>query len=482
MKLPHHTLLLVLAAATLLAGPGHAGLPPEDECPTLSGRGGPGSSEDAAPLLLKEGMVFRKSDLLALRSLFPDEIWRSREQFFFEGMALEIGPCHRRYAVPSSFREATRRFADAVQLDEKGNLRGYVAGLPFPTERIDPTAPDAAAHWAWNLELRHRGAGFFGDFRLTDLPGGLGGIEVYRGSFFFLQTRHRSDLGDYTVSQGKNELWVSGGRFDEPFSVRHLAWRQFRPIGSLTNFRKPDNTFVYVPTMRKPRRSATAWVDGVFLPRYSTSGDSGGGGIPVGIGAYGGGGAINPTSAESIQTSEFVRRGFTGMALRPNAYVWRMLGERTVLAPLNGTRKGYPLNPERNFGPSGLSVASDRWDVRQAVVIEGATRMREEHARTITIWMDYQTQQPLFVIVRASRRRLLDIGVLVHRFTGDYADYPEWPGGGQALVFDPVAASFFDAGVGAGGWRRESYGKLAVPPDEDKLRRMTSSDFLQRGH
>ena len=96
--------------------------------------------------------------------------------------------------------------------------------------------------------------------------------------------------------------------------------------------------------------------------------------------------------------------------------------------------------------------------------------------------MDYQTQQPLFVMVRASRRRLLDIGVLVHRFTGDYADYPEWPGGGQALVFDPVAASFFDAGVGAGGWRRESYGKLAVPPDEDKLRRMTSSDFLQRGH
>ena len=483
MKRPRQALVLVLAAAWLLGSPARGGLPPEDECPTLTGAGGPGASEDAAPLVLKPGMVFRQSDLLTLRKLFPDEIWRHRQQFFFEGMALEIGPCHRRFSVPRSFREATSRFAPAVRIDGEGNLRDYVAGLPFPAEQIDPAAPDAATRWAWNLELRYRGAGFFGDFRLTDLPGGLGSVEVYRGSFFFLQTRHRADLeaDDHTVSQGKGDLWAAGGRFDEPFNVRHLAWRQFRPKEAMTNYRAPDNTFVYVPTMRKARRSATSWVDGVFLPRYATSGDAGGGGIGVGIGAYGGGASLNPTAGESIQTSEFVRRGFTGMALRPNAYVWRLRGEQAVLAPLNGARKGYPLNPERNFGPSGLSVASDRWDVRQAVVIEGATRVREEHARTLTVWIDYQTQQPLYVIVRGARRRLLDIGILVHRFSGDYAGYPEWPGGGQALVFDPVAAAFFDAGVGAGGWRRESYGSLAVPPDSDSIRRMTSSDFLLRG-
>ena len=50
--------------------------------------------------------------------------------------------------------------------------------------------------------------------------------------------------------------------------------------------------------------------------------------------------------------------------LRPNAYDWRVQGEREVLAPINVTRTGYPEDRERNFGPSGLSVGNDRWDVR----------------------------------------------------------------------------------------------------------------------
>ena len=34
--------------------------------------------------------------------LLPPEIWRNREQFFHDGMRLEIGPCHRRYPVAES--------------------------------------------------------------------------------------------------------------------------------------------------------------------------------------------------------------------------------------------------------------------------------------------------------------------------------------------------------------------------------------------
>ena len=59
------------------------------------------------------------------------------------------------------------------------------------------------------------------------------------------------------------------------------------------------------------------------------------------------------------------------MAMRPNAYDWRFIEERPVLAPLNGSRAGYPKEKNRNFGSSGLSVGSDRWDVRWATVIEG---------------------------------------------------------------------------------------------------------------
>ncbi len=481
---PRPQLAAALAALALVAGPARGGLPPEDECPAVTGLTGPNASADGGPMLLKEGMILRRDDLMALRSFIPRDIWHHREQFFFEGMRLEIGPCHRRYPVPQAFREATERFADAVRLDRDGNLRDYVAGLPFPPERIDLADDDAGIRWAWNLEHRNRGAGHFGSFRLVDLPGRLGGVQVYRGSFFFLQTRHRADLASsgYALPEADGESWVAGGRFDEPTNARHLAWRQFRPSKAERRYRESDNTFVYVPTMRKQRRAATSWIDGVFMPRYSTSGDGSGGGIPIGTTGLGGGGAINPTAGESIQTTEDSRRGFTGMALRPNAYVWRINGERTVLAPLNAARAGYPLDPDRNYGPSGLSVVSDRWDVRHAVIIEGAARMPGEGIRTITYFVDYQTQQPLYAILRGSKRRLLEIGILVHRFSGDTLDYPEWPGGTRALVFDPVAAVFFNAGAGAGGWRRESYDVTGIPPSASAVRRMTSSVALTRGH
>ena len=114
--------------------------------------------------------------------------------------------------------------------------------------------------------------------------------------------------------------------------------------------------------------------------------------------------------------------GMAGLALRPNAYVWRMIGERDVLALINSNQQGWPKNESRNYGYSGLSFASDRWDVRWAVVIEGALREKNEALRTVLIYLDYQTLQPLYWITRTDKRRLMEIGVMAHRFTGDGQD------------------------------------------------------------
>jgi hypothetical protein len=131
------------------------------------------------------------------------------------------------------------------------------------------------------------------------------------------------------------------------------------------------------------------------------SSDGRGGGLPIGGGDYGPIDAVYPAAAESAQPSEYLRRGFATLALRPNAYVWRLLGEREVVAPINGNNLGYPQNPSRNYGPGGLSVASDRWDIRQAVVIEGLARFRDQF-KTQTVYLDYQTQQPLYWIRRGT--------------------------------------------------------------------------------
>ncbi len=472
--------LLALGAAASSAAP-----PPPGRCPTLSGGQEPEGAQDALPAPLREGQTVGFSELLSLRELLPPEVWKNRHVFFHEGMRLEIGPCHRVYPTTPWFAAATAEHAGRAWIDDAGNLRDYAAGQPFPPEAIDPEAPEAGTLWAWNFEQRYRGSGPVGSFRILDLPSRLGRPETYEGTFFQVRTGHRADLAEseHRVPGVKDRTWVAGGSFDEPFNARHLAWRQLRPEATEQQFSEPDDTFVYVPTMRKVRRAATQWVDGLYMPRYRVSGvDGGGGGLPFGAGEYGPQGSIQPTAALSIAATEHLRKGFVGLSLRPNAYQWRYLGEQEVLAPLNGSRPGYPESPNRNYGESGLSLGSDRWDVRWAVVIEGRARRVAEDVGYLKLYIDYQTQQPLFVVSLRPSRALLDVGILVHRFSGDLPRYPEWPERGPANVFDPVAASFFDAGEGGSGWRRESYDLKSVPVEPDKMRRMTTTDSLARGH
>jgi hypothetical protein len=197
---------------------------------------------------------------------------------------------------------------------------------------------------------------------------------------------------------------------------------------------------------------------------------------------FGASSAINPTAGQSIAVTQASRTGFTGLALRPNAYIWRYMGEQDVLAPINSARAGFPENPNRNFGTSGLSLASDRWDVRRVVVIEGALRKREETVRTLTIYVDYLTQLPLYWITRTDRRRLVEVGALAYRFSGSVPEYESFPDGSPAQVFDPVAASFFNALDGVGGWRRESYDVVSTPVAPNRRRRMNSIEMLDRGN
>ena len=471
------------AAALALAAAGRAaaGIPAEGVCPTLATRDSSIQREDAVSARTHEGQALGIEDLPALKDLLPPELWKFRDTFFYEGMRLEIGPCHRVYPPSPWYADATQRFSGKARLDKDGNLRDDdAAGLPFPA--VDPASPDAGIQWAWNFELRDRGAGPVGRFRLLDLPGRIGKPGLYEGTFFQIPTGHRADLPEsrYRVPEAKGRLWVAGGKFDEPFDQRDLAWRQLRPLDAQDRFEEPDDTFVYVPTMRKIRRAATTWVDGLYTPRYMASGDAGGGGVPFGSTQYGPAGSIQPTAGLSIAASENVRRGFLGLSIRPNAYEWRFVGEREVLAPLNSAIPGWPENPDRNYGPSGLSIATDRWDVRTAVVIEGRARKVVDDVGYVRLWIDEQTAQPLYVIFERPNHLLREVGIMVHRYSGDLPDYPQWPNRGPANAFDPVGALFYEAG--GSGWRRESWDLKSLPVSPEKMREFSTTDSLLHLH
>ncbi|MDH5307469.1 MAG: DUF1329 domain-containing protein, partial [Myxococcales bacterium] len=296
-------LLLALLAATA-----RAGAPPEGVCPSAADARAGASARGAQSGGVREGMRLGYRDVLELRALLPVELWRNRSVFFHEGMTLEVGACHRRYPVPRFFARATQHFAGRARLDAEGNLHDHVAGLPFPPDAIDASAPDAGLRWAWNLERRYRGAGPSGRFRIVDLPSRMGGIQTYLGTWFLLQTGLRADLeaSGGAVAGAERSLWIAGGRFDAPSAARHLAWRQLRAPESSTNAAAPDDTFVYVPGLRKVRRASSAWADGMYVPQYRIGGEAGGG-------------ALDPTRDANAVT-ENLRRGFEGLALRPNAY------------------------------------------------------------------------------------------------------------------------------------------------------------------
>jgi hypothetical protein len=479
---------LLLLSLALAAAPAAQGAPPpEGRCPSRDA-GAPGAPEiDSGGFLVREGQSLSLEQLLQLRSLFPPEIFTNRDVFFYEGMRMEIGWCHRRYSVAPFYAEATRTFAGRARLDEKGNLLDYTAGLPFPPESIDAAAPDAAQRWAWNFEMRYRGAGPVGRFRLVDMPDRIGATETYLGEFFLVKTGHRADLAasDYRVPESTKTIWVAGGKFVEPFGARGLAWRQLRPRQAEADWSKPDDTFVYIPELRKARRAASAWIDGIYTPRYRVAGQNDGGLVPFARGGseYAPGFEMLPAGAgKSIAATEDIRRGFMGLAIRPNAYAWTLVGEREVLAPLNGSAVGWPLDPDRNYGTFGLSVASDRWDVRWAVVLRGRALKEVEGVAAVTLWLDWQTQQPLYFMTQKKNGALIDVGILVHRYSSDIAQYPAWPSTEPASVFDPVAAAFYYVPGRGSGWRRESYDVRSLPLEPDDLRKLTSTDELLKGH
>jgi len=448
---------------------------PAPECPSalLAAASGSRAAPDAA---VAEDLRIPAEALAAVEPLLPPEVREHADALLAAEDGLAVAACHRPYPVAAAYREATRRHAGRASLDAAGNLRGYVAGLPFPPEAIDPEDPRAGLRWAWNLALRYRGAGPSGAFRIVDVGGRGRDQRSYRGSFFFLRTAHRADLGasDHAVPGVGPWLFAAGGHFESPYSARHLAWRQLRPRASLADAFASDDIFVYVPTMRRPERSATAWVDGLFVPRYTVSGHPSGG-------SSAGGGLRHHSFQRGGAVTEHIRRGMTGLALRPNAYTWRWTDTREVLAPLNDRRLCAAGGAAADFGTGGLSLGGATWEVRRAVVLEARARRGMATPPRLTLYVDRETQQPLFHIARNASGAPLETGILVHRYSGDQESYPPGPGGAEARVFDPVAAAFLDAGGGRGGWRRVSCDVASVPPDPRALRRLTSVSTLTRG-
>ena len=509
-RAPAASVVLVAALGTpsAAAPPERWVLPAAGNCAALVG--GPGVAEDAGGFPFRAGETIELARLGEVKRFLPVAMWDERDAFFYEGMRLEVGPCFKDYSPPAFFQQATAR--SAARLNADGGLDRYAAGLPFPPASIDPAGPDGAAKWAWNAAWRYRGGGFRGKFRVTDLKDAGSQSEAFEGEIFQIQLAHRADLleeGFRVPFADPDELWVAGGQFTEPFNLRELAWRQYRPADSVRDPDRDDDLHAYLPQLRRVRRVSAAGVEGLYLPNFSTGatpgqtlavpvggagagastgggvGEGGGAAVSAGGGSAGGGAQSGgPLPAEIGHATGGSRNGFEHLELRPNLWSWKLAGLQDVLAPINVSRPMYPAEKDRPFGPSGVSLA-DRWDLRRALVLEATPREGEGQPvsnRRVLYYFDLQTLVPLYAVTHGPDGEVAGIEIHAGRWSEDRPDYPRWPGDAArpVRVIDSVA-TVYASRDGRASWRRESWEMVSTPPSDEQLRRMHSLASLEHG-
>ena len=459
-------------------------LPPEGACTPVGGLRGLPFGEDAPPIPFQTGDVIDIAKAPLLENYLPPELWAEREQFFFEGMQLEIGPCFRDYSAPTFFAAATDAFRGKARLLDNRGLESYSAGLPFAPDVIAAADPKAGLKWAWNVEHRYQGAGFHGKFRVSDMVGRTGRAEPFEGEIFKIHLAHRADRAgdDYIAPGSKSSHWVAGGQLFVPFDAREYSWRQYRDVSSQVEPKRSDDLHVYIPTRRRVRRTSASYVEGLYMPAFSV-GVTDTGQLPIGVGG-GDAGAVGSIGAigGAGGTITTKRSGFEGLEQRPLLYTYELLGIQDVLTPINAATPSYPEDRERHFGPWGLSFASDRWDLRRALVLEGkaGSEIRGEVARIVQ-YVDLQTLHPLYYLSFDKRGETIDIGYYVGRFSEDREAYPPWPDDSARPVrtIDPAGAAFANIRE-TGGWRRESWDMVSTPPNDKTVKRMLSIQNLTK--
>ncbi|UCE85793.1 MAG: DUF1329 domain-containing protein [Deltaproteobacteria bacterium] len=359
------------------------------------------AQEDAAVTgpAFQEGDVITYDRLEALRPYLPEEFWANRDFFFYEGMKLEIGPAHRDYTEAAAYTAATERFRGQARIGPDNSLENYTAGQPFPMHEIDCAGdPQAGAKIIWNFDYQWEGDGAESHFYYSYWDRGERLPLHYEGTAKAVQLSHRverSYLDEHGGDMFRNETRKAafGVEVTAPFDARGISLMSYRYKDSdkPQAESKNDDTWVYVPTLRRVRRISTA------------------------------------QRTDAISGTDFTfddLRSFAGIVPQ---YEWECLGEMDLIAPMNTVVRGFPYTREHNFGPYGLSFADDRWELRHAVKIRFTPKNPDHPYHHKDIYLDKQTLTPLYSFAYDQKQELWKIIWHNKRWSEEDADwYDGW--------------------------------------------------------
>jgi hypothetical protein len=346
------------------------------------------AGEDLAP-----GDVITAAEAERLRGWLPDELHPFAVEGF-DGLRMTIAETGD-YTPHAAYVKATVDHACQPSLDERGNLVNYVAGQPFPYSDwatgatghacdLTPEDPQFALKLAWNVNYRWQGAGFnypqwgFSYMRNRGKDLWRLGQGVYRRTYF----SHRADLlpEGHQLVEGTDVEWAEFIEVNDPFDLRGTMFLLYR----YTDPDKEDDTWAYIPSLRRVRRVATT------------------------------------QKSDSLLGTEFSFEDFYLFAGYVLDHQWEFGGESTRLGALNSKRDCFPANLGEDFvdqvtgfirlgsrdewnlcrfGPYGaLPFVDEHWEKRTVFLLEDIPKQRGHPYSRKKIWYDKETMWPFYAI------------------------------------------------------------------------------------
>ena len=416
------------------------------------------AQEDAGGVgpAFKEGDVITMDKIEAIKPYLPSEFWTNRDFFFYEGMQLKIGPFYADYGPPKEWLAATERFRGQPRIGPDGSLENYTAGYPFPPEEIDCTGdPQAGNKIIWNFDYQWEGDGSTASFYYSYWDRGEELPLYYEGSGRTIFLSHRIeaqylDKNNGDIFRGEKRKNAFGVEVTAPFDARGIMLMSYRYKSSdmPRADAKNDDTWVYVPTLRRVRRISTA------------------------------------QRTDSISGTDFTfddLRSFFGI---PPQYEWECLGEMDILGPVNSAVKAYPYEKDHNFGPYGLSFADDNWEMRKVWKIRFTPKNADHPYHHKDIYVDRQSMNALYSFAYDRKEELWKIIWHNHRWSGTDLT-PDWYHGWKG-VEEPrdnriVADIIANVQTGTGN-RIEFWDNHGMPfKSKGKIRRYIDVGRLTKG-
>ena len=417
------------------------------------------AAEDAGAVMpsFAEGDVIGMDAVQKLKPFLPGEFWDNRDFFFYEGMKLEIGPTMADYTPPDAYMAATAKHQGQARIGPDNNLENHVAGEPFDMDSLDCLGdPQAGIKLMWNFAYQWRGAGAKTDFFYSYWDRGEQLPLYYQGTAGAVQLSHRVepaylDKQGGDVFRGEKRKSASGPEVEAPFDARGIMLLTYRYKSSdgPRAEAKNDDTWVYIPTLRRVRRISRA------------------------------------QRTDAVAGTDFTLDDlFSFNGIIPQ-YEWTCLGERRLIGPMNTRVRAYPYERDHNFGPYGLSFADDRWELRDAIIVRMTPKNDDHPYSHKDIYLDKQTltamysfaydrKEELWKIIWHNKRWSED-----HRLTGDF--YPGWQGVEKPRDLTIVSDMIINVQTGTGN-RIEFWNRAGTAfKSKGKIRRFIDVGRLTKG-